>query len=61
MKYLAIEGTEVLFEFEAESQAGAEAVADMTVFTEMHDCHHLSWTRNGKVIRVDLYEMEEAI
>ena len=61
MKYLAIEGTEVLFEFEAETQAGAEAVADMTVFTEMHECHHLTWARNGIVIRVDVYEKEMAI
>ena len=59
-RYYALElspdGHEILFEFEATGDNTAQGVADMTVFTTMHETHHSYWMQNGRVIKVAEYE-----
>ena len=50
MKYYALEGDEIIFEVEADSQQSAETRADLEVFGNMHQCHHQSWITYGRVM-----------
>ena len=58
MKYLAIEGDEIIFEVEADSQQSAETRADLEVFGNMHQCHHQSWITYGRVMSEEQYLKE---
>ena len=56
--YLAVEDGEILFEVEAESRAGAQWLADMTVWGDMHESHHRHWNENGVVMTRAEYDAE---
>ena len=51
---LTLDGHEYLFSLEAETQGGAEWLADMNIY-EMAECHRASWFKFGRVIRDDEY------